>query len=170
LSPGTGAGQISLSSGQVTIGTNNDKTGYSLNMSQALPGSPADDTVGNALYNAVNGVNVSTLADSSIGALTFQTGAITSGVIAADAIGASELAADAVTEIVNGVLTTAMTETYATDGSAMTLAQALHMLWSAVGDFAISGTTLTCKKLDGSTAMTFTLNDATNPTSRTRTG
>lgn len=30
LSPGTGTGQISLSSGTVTVGTNNDKTGYSL--------------------------------------------------------------------------------------------------------------------------------------------
>lgn len=30
LSSGTGAGQVSLSSGTVTVGTNNDKTGYSL--------------------------------------------------------------------------------------------------------------------------------------------
>lgn len=30
LSSGTGAGQISLSSGTVTVGTNNDKTGYAL--------------------------------------------------------------------------------------------------------------------------------------------
>jgi hypothetical protein len=30
LSPGTGTGQVSLSSGTVTVGTNNDKTGYSL--------------------------------------------------------------------------------------------------------------------------------------------
>lgn len=35
LSAGTGTGQISLSSGAVTVGTNNDKTGYSL--SQAFP-------------------------------------------------------------------------------------------------------------------------------------
>lgn len=30
LSPGTGTGQVSLSSGSVTVGTNSDKTGYSL--------------------------------------------------------------------------------------------------------------------------------------------
>lgn len=30
LSPGTGTGQVSLSSGAVTVGTNNDKTGYGL--------------------------------------------------------------------------------------------------------------------------------------------
>lgn len=35
LSNGTGAGQVSLSSGTVTVGTNNDKTGYSL--SQVFP-------------------------------------------------------------------------------------------------------------------------------------
>lgn len=35
LSSGTGAGQVSLSSGAVTVGTNNDKTGYSL--SQSFP-------------------------------------------------------------------------------------------------------------------------------------
>jgi hypothetical protein len=33
LSSGTGAGQVSLSSGTVTVGTNNDKTGYSLTQS-----------------------------------------------------------------------------------------------------------------------------------------
>lgn len=35
LSPGTGTGQISLASGAVTVGTNNDKTGYAL--TQAFP-------------------------------------------------------------------------------------------------------------------------------------
>ncbi|NMC35014.1 MAG: hypothetical protein GYA36_21545, partial [Veillonellaceae bacterium] len=32
LSSGTGTGQISLSSGAVTVGTNNDKTGYALSV------------------------------------------------------------------------------------------------------------------------------------------
>ena len=36
-------------------------------------------------------------------------------------------------------------------------------------EFAISGTTITGKKLDGSTtAMTWTIDDSTSPTSRTR--
>jgi len=96
-------------------------------------------------------------------------GAITAASIAADAIGASELAADAVTEIVTGILTTAMTEAYAADGVAPTLAQAIFLLIAALTEFSISGTTITAKKLDGSTtAATFTINDATNPTSRTR--
>ena len=64
---------------------------------------------------------------------------------------------------------TTLTEGYAADGSAATLEQLLYMIWSALAEFAISGVTITAKKLDGSTtAMTFTLDDATNPTSRTR--
>ena len=65
--------------------------------------------------------------------------------------------------------TTALTEAYAADGAAMTPAQALYQIWGTVAEFAISGTTISVKKLDGSTeAMTFTLDDATDPTSRTR--
>ena len=67
------------------------------------------------------------------------------------------------------ILTTAMTEAYPSDGGTMTLAQALYLLRAHLGDFSISGTTLTLKKVDGSTtAATFTLNDATSPTSITR--
>ena len=68
------------------------------------------------------------------------------------------------------ILTTQMTESYAADGTAPTLAQALFLIQQQLGDFAISGTTITVKKLDGSTtAATFTLDDATTPTSTTRT-
>ncbi len=68
------------------------------------------------------------------------------------------------------LLTTQMTEAYAADGTAPTLAQALMLIQQTIGDFAIAGTTITTKKLDGSTAAaTYTLDDGTNPTSRTRT-
>lgn len=67
------------------------------------------------------------------------------------------------------ILTTQMTEAYAADGAAPTIAQALLMIQQSLGEFAIAGTTLTVKKLDGSTtAATFTLDDATTPTSTTR--
>lgn len=70
---------------------------------------------------------------------------------------------------VTNILTTQMTEAYAADGSAPTMAQALMMIQQLLGEFAISGTTLTLKKVDGATtAATFTLDDATNPTSLTR--
>lgn len=67
------------------------------------------------------------------------------------------------------ILTTALTESYATSGSAPTLVQAIMLIQQSLHEFAISGTTRTVKKLDGSTAAaTFTLDDATNPTSTTR--
>ena len=69
----------------------------------------------------------------------------------------------------DGVWTTAITESYAADGSAGTPAQMLYMIWCAVHEFSISSTTITGKKIDGSTtAMTWTINSASEPTSRTR--
>ena len=65
--------------------------------------------------------------------------------------------------------TTAATESYAGDNAAATPAQLLYMILCTVSEFSVSGTTITGKKLDGSTtAMTWTINDATSPTSRTR--
>lgn len=69
------------------------------------------------------------------------------------------------------VLTTAMTESYAADGAAPTLTQAILALQQNAFDASISSTTKTVKKLDGSTtALTLTLNDANTPTSVSRTG
>jgi hypothetical protein len=73
------------------------------------------------------------------------------------------------------VLTTQMTESYAADGVAPTLAQAIFLIQQALTEFAITintgaGTsTTTIKKIDGSTsAATLTLNSETAPTSATR--
>lgn len=67
------------------------------------------------------------------------------------------------------ILTTQMTESYAADGAAPTIAQALCLIQQMLGDFTISGTTMTIKKVDGSTtAATFTLNDGAAPTGVTR--
>ena len=67
------------------------------------------------------------------------------------------------------LLTTQMTEAYAADNVDPTVAQCLFMIQQTIGDFSISGTTITTKKIDGSTtASTYTLDDGTNPTSRTR--
>ena len=65
--------------------------------------------------------------------------------------------------------TSALTESYSTNGGAMTLAQALYEIAQNVGEFAIANTLITVKKRDHSTtAETYTLDDGTNPTSRTR--
>jgi len=67
------------------------------------------------------------------------------------------------------VVTTALTESYAADGVAPTLAQALFLIQQCLTEFSITSTTTTVKKLDGSTtAATLTLNSATVPTAVTR--
>lgn len=64
--------------------------------------------------------------------------------------------------------TTAMTESYAAQGAAMTPVQALYQINQHLGESGISSTTKTVKKRDGSTtAKTFTLDSATTPTSIT---
>jgi hypothetical protein len=60
-----------------------------------------------------------------------------------------------------------MTESYRAAGVAPTLAQSLFELIAQMGDASISGTTKTLKKIDGTAAKTFTLNDGNNPTSIT---
>jgi len=74
------------------------------------------------------------------------------------------------TTAITALLTTQMTEAYAADGTAPTLAQCLFLIQQSLHEFSISGTARTVKKLDGSTtAAVFTLNSATSPTSTTRT-
>lgn len=65
--------------------------------------------------------------------------------------------------------TVAMTESYAALGAAMTPAQALHEIRALLAERSISSVTLTAKKIDGTTtAATYTLDDATNPSAQTR--
>lgn len=70
---------------------------------------------------------------------------------------------------ISALFTTAMTESYNADGAAPTPAQALFVIMQGITEFAISSTTKTVKKLDGSTtAYTETLDSSTAPTSITR--
>ena len=100
------------------------------------------DTVVDSISSTLSsGVTVATISDGAIGA-------------------------DAVADIWS---TTALAESYASDGSTGTPAQLLYMIQQATTEFAISGTSLTVKKVDGSTtAGVWTLDDASAPTSRTR--
>jgi len=67
------------------------------------------------------------------------------------------------------LLTTAMTESYAAEGVAPTLTQAVMEALQFLKEKAVSSTTVTVKKLDQSTtAATYTLDDGTTPTSITR--
>ena len=81
----------------------------------------------------------------------------------------NNLSAAEVNAQVDAAFTTQMADSVATDGNIATREQALYMILQFLTEFAISGTTLTVKKVDGSTTlMSFTLDDATNPTSLTR--
>ena len=108
LSAGTGAGQISLTAGAVTVGTNNDKTGYTA--------STVSDKTGYSLatsqaFNTSGSVGSVTGAVGSVTAgVTLATGAVTAAAIATGAIDADALATDAVEEIADGVLDRSLTE------------------------------------------------------------
>lgn len=67
------------------------------------------------------------------------------------------------------ILTTQLTESYAADGTAPTLSQAIFLIQQFLFERSVTGTTTTIKKLDGSTtAATLTLDNGTSPTSITR--
>jgi len=77
--------------------------------------------------------------------------------------------ADVNAEVVDVVTVDVIADSVPADGSRPTLAQAAYMLTQFLTERAVSGLTMTVKKPDGTTAlMTFTLNDAANPTSITR--
>lgn len=67
------------------------------------------------------------------------------------------------------VLTTQMTESYAANGVAPTLAEAQFAIHQMLQQFGIAGTSLTVRKLDdATTAFVVTLDDATSPTDAKR--
>ena len=110
-----------------------------------------------------------TLPSSVASPTNITAGTITTVTNLTNAPTAGDLTATMKTSVATAALTTAMTESYAADGATMTLAQACYLIAQTIGDFSVSGTTLTVKKLDGSTtAATYTLDSGSAPTSRTR--
>lgn len=119
----------------------------------------------------------STAADNLEAALDGTGGVTISANITGNIDGYAELRATGGTagknasELVADILTTQMTEAYASDGVAPTLAQALFAIQQRLYDADVSGTTLTVRQLDGTTAaITITLDDGSNPTDINRTG
>jgi hypothetical protein len=103
----------------------------------------------------------------SVGSVTGAVGSVTGGVTVTTNNDKTGYALS--TAGIDALFTRQLTQSYAADGTAPTVAQALMLIQQSIGDFSISGTTLTVKQLDGTTtAATYTLNDANNPTSRTR--
>lgn len=144
---------VDLTAGQ-SVGVSGD---FSATMKTSLNAATPASVVG-----AVGSVT------GSIGSV--GTGGISSSSYAANAIDSAALAASAAQEIADTMLARALAaESYAANGAVPTLSQMLYMLWSVLAQFGITTTTISCKKLDGSTeAMTFTLDSASAPTSRVR--
>lgn len=70
---------------------------------------------------------------------------------------------------VDTAFTTQMADSVPTDGTIATREQALYLLLQFLTERAVTATTMTIRKVDGSTTLaTFTLDDADNPTSITR--
>ena len=156
---------ITVTTGQVTVGTNNDKTGYTVSTNNDKTGYSVDTV------NDKTGYSVDTVNDKSgytiSGTLT-TLDALDSAQDAQHAQTQSDIAA--LNDIsVSDILTTQMTESYAADGVAPTIAQAIFLIQQTVGDFSITGTTVTVREINGTTtAATYLLDDDTAPTSRTR--
>lgn len=169
---------ITVTTGQVTVGTNSDKTGYALTATTGLGNQTANIT--GTLSGTVGGIaGTITTLDALDTAQDTQHSSTQGDIAALNDIAATDVWAAATRTLTAGtnlndisvadVLTTQMTEAYNTDGAAPTLAEALHLIIAYLTERSVSGTTVTAKKLDGSTtAATFTLDDGTNPTSVTR--
>lgn len=111
-------------------------------------------------------------------------GGITAASFAANAINASKLDPDVTTELqtglstlsgadiltqVNAALDAVIADSIPADGTRPSLRQAAYMQTQFLVERSVSGTTLTVRKVDGSTTLfTLTLNDATTPTAVTR--
>lgn len=123
------------------------------NMTQISGDSVAADNL-EAAFDGTGGVTISANID---GYAEIRTSGGTAGDNSAD--------------LVASILTTQMTESYAADGAAPTLAQALMAIQQRLFDADVVGTTLTVRQLDGTTAaMTLTLDNGSTPTDINRTG
>ena len=110
LSPGTGAGQVQLSSGVVQANatqfagqTITAAAGVTIPAELASPTNITAGTITTVSGNVTG--SVGSIAAGGIASTSFASGAITAGVIATDAISSDEIAAAAVSEIQAGLST-----------------------------------------------------------------
>lgn len=170
LTPGSVGDALYVAATQATDGTNKgqaiiDLIGTAGAGLTAVPWNPSwDAEVQSEAADALNAYDPPTKAelDSAVAPLaTASALATTDGKVDALPSAADNAAA---------TLTTQMTESYAANGSAPTLAQAQFAMHQMLMQFGISGTSITVKKLDNATtAFIVTLDDATNPTAAVRT-
>lgn len=144
-------------------------TSFTTTFTGNLTGSVA--SVSGAVGSVTGNVGGSTASvTGAVGSVTGAVGSVTGNVGGNVTGSVGSLGATAKTDVNIAVNKTQMTESYAADNVAPTLEQATFLTMQNLQEFAIAGTTITTKKIDGSaTAATYTLDDGTNPTSRTRT-
>lgn len=160
----TASGAVALQSTLAVTGTT------------TLTGAVTANNAGNAITGVTAALTGDLTATMKTSVTTAATAATPTAAAVTGAVGSVTGAVGSVTTVsdktgyaLSATGSAALTESYATDGSAATMPQLLYMIWSMLAEKSITTTTLTAKKLDGSTsAMTFTLNDATNPTAITR--
>lgn len=178
LSPGTGTGQISITSGALTVGTNNDKTGYTA--------STVSDKTGYALTSGEHTAVAADVLDAT------ASGHNTAGTIGAKINTAASAGSDPLLNTVPGsygagtagaalgrvpsspaaigsAMTLDLTQAVPTSNTAQTVGDAFNAARAqGFGRWVLSGTTLTLYAGNGTTVVrTFTLDSATVPTSRT---
>lgn len=177
-------GAVASVTAGVTVAANNDKTGYALTAGEhtAIAGDAQTGLTAQGytstragFLDTLNGL-VQAIWDKATSALT-TAGSIGKWILdKLDVVLSTRLATsgytapDTAATIADTTLARALpAESYATNGSIPTFGQMLYMIWSAVANFSITGTTITTLKLDrATTAMTFGTDSATSPTSRTR--
>lgn len=112
----------------------------------------------------------SILDDTGTSGVVLADDAITANKIAANAIGSSELADSAGDDIAARIAARPIVDSVASSATLPTHEQALYMMFLKSMYAVATGTTVSVKKVNGSTeAFTLTINNATNPTSILRT-
>ena len=157
---------ISVTTGQVTVGTNNDKTGYTISGTKTTLDALNDVSTADVNAQCDTAITDAALAtaaalatvDSNVDAILVDTGTtLPASISALNDISVAD------------ILTTQMTESYAADGAAPTLTQAVMLIQQGLMERNVFQNTETVRKLDKTTvAATYTLNDAANPTDKTR--
>lgn len=149
--------------GQVIFNAN---CNVNANVSVRGVGAITDNTAGMSSLTETSLVNMTKINTEADTALSDYDGPTEAEMDTAHALLATPAQVNAQVDL---AFTTQMADSVATDGALPTREQAIYEIVQFLTERAVSGTTVTVKKVDGSTGlMTFTLDDGTDPTSITR--
>lgn len=159
------SGAITTSGGAVSTVTT---TTTATNLTNAPTAGDFTSTMKTSIGTAVAASAVLSVTGNVGGNVTGSVGSVTGNVGGNVTGSVGSLGTTAKTDVSTAVLTTQMTESYAALHAAPTLAQAAFEMRALLAENNVASTTVTTKKIDGSTsARTYTLNSPTTPTSIT---